>query len=127
MKIGEVAARSGVSVDTVRFYERRGVLAAPERRASGYRSYTSAAVQRIILAKRLQALGLTINEIVDALAAIRAGEVGAEQRERLTTVLDRIDARIAELQATRTEVRRALDACANGRCDFCDLATAITA
>ena len=50
MKIGQVAAQSGVSIDTVRFYERRGVLPVPERTASGYRTYTAATVERILLA-----------------------------------------------------------------------------
>ena len=47
MKIGEVAAGAGVSIDTVRFYERRGVLPEPERTASGYRTYTDASVERL--------------------------------------------------------------------------------
>src|ERR687891_378201 len=67
MKIGQVADRAGVSIDTVRFYERRGVLPVPERTASGYRTYTPATVDRIRLARRLQQLGLTLDEAIDAL------------------------------------------------------------
>ena len=48
MKIGQVATEADVTVDTVRFYERRGVLPTPERRPSGYREYTPAAVERFI-------------------------------------------------------------------------------
>ena len=61
MKIGEVAAGAGVSIDTVRFYERRGVLPEPERTASGYRTYTDASVERLRLARRLQSLGFTLD------------------------------------------------------------------
>ena len=74
MKIGQVADAAGVSVDTVRFYERRGVLPAPERLPSGYRTYGSATVERIRLARRLQALGLTLDEVIDALHATDTGE-----------------------------------------------------
>lgn len=73
MKIGQVADEAGVSVDTVRFYERRGVLPAPDRMPSGYRTYTPAAVQRIRLARRLQTLGLTLDEVIGALHATDRG------------------------------------------------------
>ena len=67
MRIGQVAAESGVSIDTIRFYERRGILPAPSRTAAGYRVYVGAVVERLSLAKRLQGLGLTLDEIASAL------------------------------------------------------------
>src|SRR5690606_34620584 len=73
VKIGEVAASAGVTVDTIRFYERRGVLPEPERRPSGYREYPPDTVQRIQLARSLQRVGLTLDEIVDALHAHDTG------------------------------------------------------
>jgi DNA-binding transcriptional MerR regulator len=57
MKIGEMAKRAGVTIDTVRFYERRGVLPPPERLPSGYRVYDTAAVERVRFARELQASG----------------------------------------------------------------------
>jgi MerR family transcriptional regulator, copper efflux regulator len=121
MKIGQVADLAEVSIDTVRFYERRGVLPPPERTASGYRTYTPATVARIRLARRLQQLGLTLDEVIDALHATDHGEVScASERWRLETVLDRIDDRIAELQATRRHVQDVMTACDNGRCAFAD-------
>src|SRR5688572_29419352 len=102
MKIGQVAAGADVTVDTVRFYERRGVLPPPERRPSGYREYTPAAIERIRMARALQQLGFTLDEIIDGLKAHDAGETSeANQLWRLEAVIDRIDARIAELQSTR--------------------------
>jgi DNA-binding transcriptional MerR regulator len=119
MKIGQVANEAGVSVDTVRFYERRGVLPAPDRLPSGYRTYTSATVQRIRLARRLQALGLTLDEVIDALHASDRDEVScASQRWRLEAVLDRIDARIAELRSVRRDVVGVLARCDRGACVF---------
>jgi len=121
MKIGEVARASGVSVDAVRFYERRGVLPAPERLASGYRIYTSATVARIQLARRLQALGLTLDEVIEALHVADRGDATCEsERWRLEAVLERIDAQVAELQATRREVRRVITACDKGECVLAD-------
>ena len=121
MKIGQVADGAGVSVDTVRFYERRGVLAAPERAPSGYRTYTIATIERIRLARRLQALGLTLDEVIDALHATDRGDASCEsERWRLEAVLERIDTKMDELRAARREVRKVLAACERGCCVFAD-------
>src|SRR5687768_15219255 len=102
MKIGQVAVDADVTVDAVRFYERRGVLPPPERRPSGYREYTPAAVERIRMARALQQLGFTLDEIIDGLNAHDAGETSqTSQLWRLEAVIDRIDTRIADLQQTR--------------------------
>jgi DNA-binding transcriptional MerR regulator len=119
LKIGHVADLAEVSIDTVRFYERRGVLPAPERTSSGYRTYTPATIERIRLARRLQQLGLTLDEIIDALhASDHGGVTCASERWRLEAVLDRIDTKIAELQATRRHVEDVITACNNGTCVF---------
>jgi DNA-binding transcriptional MerR regulator len=119
VKIGQVADLAEVSIDTVRFYERRGVLPPPARTPSGYRTYTSATVERIRLARRLQRLGLTLDEVIDALHATDHGDITCtSERWRLETVLDRIDTKIAELQATRRHVEDVMSACDNGACVF---------
>jgi DNA-binding transcriptional MerR regulator len=119
MKIGELAERSGVSIDTVRFYERRGVLPAPERTESGYRTYTPATVERLRFARRLQHLGFTLDEIIDALAAHDAGSATCEsERWRLDAVQERIDGRIADLRSLRKEINRVLARCDRGDCVF---------
>ncbi|NUT39755.1 MAG: MerR family transcriptional regulator [Thermoactinospora sp.] len=117
MKIGQVAQEAGVSVDTVRFYERRGVLPAAERRPSGYRVFTPAAVERIQMAKSLQELGFTLDEVVDALAAHDQGDATCEsERWRLEAVVTRIDARIAELGRARRAALETLRDCEAGCC-----------
>jgi DNA-binding transcriptional MerR regulator len=99
MKIGEVAGQAGVTVDTVRFYERVGVLPKPARTSSGYRDDTA--------------------DAVDALAAHDAGGATCgSERWRLQAVLDRVDARLAELTALRERIVEAQNACADGRCMF---------
>src|SRR2546423_14959298 len=119
MKIGQVAADAEVTVDTVRFYERRGVLPPPQRRPSGYREYTPATVERIRMARALQQLGFTLDEIIDALRAHDAGETSqASQLWRLEAVVDRIDAKIADLRHTRRAITDTLTECRAGRCRF---------
>jgi DNA-binding transcriptional MerR regulator len=119
VKIGQLASESGVSIDTIRFYERRGLLPAAPRTASGYRVYTDASVARIRRARRLQSLGLTLDEVIGALRAHDQGHASCDtQRWRLEAALDRIDARIAELARLRGDVRDALAACEAGACQL---------
>ena len=119
MRIGEIANRAGVTVDTVRFYERVGVLPAPARTASGYRDYEPDTVGRIQLTRELQAIGFTLSDAVDALAAHDAGGATCEsERWRLDAALSRVDAKLAELNALRRRITQAQDACASGHCLF---------
>lgn len=117
MRIGAVASEAGVTVDTVRFYERVGVLAPPARTESGYRDYAPGAVERIRLTRELQAIGFTLRDAVDALAAHDAGGATCEsERWRLEAALARVDAKLADLEALRRRILQAQAACADGRC-----------
>jgi DNA-binding transcriptional MerR regulator len=119
VKIGEIARQAGVTVDTVRFYERVGVLPPPERTESGYRDFPREVVERIRLTRELQAIGFTLNDAIDALAAHDAGGATCESEQwRLQAVLDRVDAKLAELRALRARIVDAQDACATGHCMF---------
>src|SRR5919106_4113788 len=119
MKIGEIAKQAGVTVDTVRFYERVGVIPAPPRTESGYRDYEPVTVERIQLTRELQAVGFTLADAVDALAAHDAGGATCESEGwRLQVVLDRVDAKLAELNALRERIVQAQNACAGGQCRF---------
>jgi DNA-binding transcriptional MerR regulator len=121
LKIGEVAREAGVTVDAVRFYERRGVLPPAERQPSGYRSYTAETVERIRLTKSLQALGFTLDEVVDALGRLDTGDATcASERWRFEQVLERIDTKMAELRRVRRAVVGVLEASHAGRCQVCD-------
>ena len=119
MKIGELARQADVSIDTIRFYERRGVLPQPERLASGYRTYAEPTVRRIVLARRLQALGFTLDEIVDALHATEDSSATCQsERWRLERVVERLDAQLAALQATRQHITSVMGDCDAGNCAF---------
>ena len=88
-----------------------------ERTGSGYRDYAPGTVERIRLTRELQAIGCTLNEAVDALAAHDAGGATCEsERWRLQAVLDRVDAKVAELTALRARIVVAQEACRSGNC-----------
>jgi DNA-binding transcriptional MerR regulator len=117
MKIGKLAKLAGVSVDTVRYYERRGLIGIPKRQPSGYRVYRHETVDRIHLARRLQALGLTLDEIVDALRAHDSGSATCEsERWRLESVRDRLGVRLSELSALKDLLDATLNRCNNNDC-----------
>jgi DNA-binding transcriptional MerR regulator len=117
MKIGEFAVVVGVSIDAIRFYERRGVLRPAPRTAGGYRTFVQRDLDRVRLARQLQLLGLTIDEVVDALTAHEGnGATCTSERWRLEQVEARIDAQMTALSHTRRLIQDALAACDAGRC-----------
>lgn len=104
IKIGHLASRAGVGVDTVRFYEKRGLLAEPDRTASGYRTYDPATVVRLRFIVRAKELGFTLREIGALLALRGDGDSCAEVRELAAEKIEEIDDRIRSLE----QIRKAL-------------------
>jgi MerR family transcriptional regulator, copper efflux regulator len=106
VRIGQLAARSGYSVRTIRFYEQSGLLPAPSRTPAGYRSYDQDAVTRLRFVRSAQALGLSLAEIAEVLR-IRdhQGPPCSYVAELLDTHITALDARIKELTALRDELR----------------------
>ena len=122
VKIGVIADQARVSIDTVRYYERRGLLSPADRLPSGYRLYTDSAVARIQLARRLQGLGMSLDEVSDAFATHDRGEASCDsERWRLEAVHERITARMAELSAIRDAIDTTLAQCADGHCALRDV------
>jgi MerR family copper efflux transcriptional regulator len=117
LAIGRVAARAGVKVDTVRFYERRGILAIAERRASGYRTFEPQAVERIVFVKELQSLGFTLDEVIGLLRLIDSNTgTCAAARPHLEATLKRTEEKIAALHAVRDRLAAVLAECEGGQC-----------
>jgi DNA-binding transcriptional MerR regulator len=117
LTIGAVAKRAGVAVDTVRYYERRGVLPRAERRRSGYRAFLPQAVDRIVFVKELQAIGFSLDEIVEVLRLADRGVAScASVRGYAQATLNRLDAKVAALTAVRNRLASALSGCADGAC-----------
>lgn len=127
MRIGEIAGEAGVNIQTLRYYERRGLIAPATRRASGYREYDQSDVHRVRFIRRAQDLGFTLQEIADLLA-LQADSVrscgAVEKRASLT--LERIDTKIADLKRMRTGLAKYVHACRDRRSlDSCPLLTAL--
>jgi MerR family copper efflux transcriptional regulator len=117
LTIGKLAAQAEVAVDTVRYYERRGVLPRPSRRGSGYREYPPSMVERIRLIKSLQGMGFNLDEVIEILGDVDAGSAGCErERPRVGKVLFRLDERIHALQRVRRRLTDAVRRCDGGRC-----------
>ncbi len=116
LRIGELARRSGVGVETVRFYERRGLLPDPPRSRSGYRCYPAATVSRIRFIRRAKELGFSLAEI-DELLNLRAapGDACEHVRARAEAKIADIDERIASLRRMRSALDRLRAACLERR------------
>lgn len=112
LTIGQLARRAGVGVETVRFYEREGLLEEPARRSSGYRQYDEEVVRRLQFIKRAKALGFTLGEIADLIAIrIDPSTTRAEVRQRAETKLAAIKAKIHDLRQMQTALCRLVEAC----------------
>jgi DNA-binding transcriptional MerR regulator len=99
LSIGQVARRAGVGVETVRFYEREGLLEEPPRRASGYRQYSEEVVKRIGFIKRAQALGFSLREISEELLLLRV-----DAQTSCDEVKQRTEAKVAEVERKLVEL-----------------------
>jgi DNA-binding transcriptional MerR regulator len=112
MRIGEVAAKAGVNVQTIRFYERHGLLKQPRRLPSGYRDYPAGTVRIITFIKRNQKLGFSLKEIGRTLSAMAAGSPGAlNRRTDIEKRIQALDEQILALQMTRDQLASCLEAC----------------
>lgn len=112
LSIGQVARCAGVGVETVRFYEREGLLEEPERRASGYRQYSQEAVTQIRFIKRAQQLGFSLKEIQELLTLRVDGKTSCEQvKERAAAKLAEVEQKIVELQSMRQALLRVTSLC----------------
>jgi DNA-binding transcriptional MerR regulator len=128
VRVGEVAERAGVNVETLRYYERLGLLPAPERTPSGHRRYDDETVRFLGAIKEAQAVGFTLAEIAEYLRA--AGRSGAPPSETLrvgmASKIDQIDERIAALRRMRDELARVVG-CACTSLDHCTCGAAYLA
>lgn len=112
LKIGDVAAAAGVKVQTLRYYEDRGLIYPPRRTEGGFRLYVSDAVGRVRFIKKAQALGFTLDEILDLLSLDGAtGTTCRQMRERVTRKLDDVDMKIRQLRKLRCSLAALADRC----------------
>ena len=106
MRSGELAAAAGVTVETLRYYERRGLLPEPERSLGGHRAYGPEALTLLRVVKAAQRLGFTLDEIAGLVGARR----GPGLRESAVAKLADVEARIADLRTVRTALENVIAA-----------------
>lgn len=114
--IGELARQANVHVETLRYYERRGLIPRPQRTVSNYRVYSSEDLRRVKFIKQAQGLGFSLNEI-KKLLALRATPRArcADVRRYATKKIEDIDARIHSLARMRKTLEKLLDECSGNR------------
>lgn len=127
LTIGALAKRADVGIDTVRFYERRGLLPKPERTNSGYRLYDHGTVARIDFIRRAKRLGFTLDEIQTLLRLQDQGGRKADVRNLTQQKLFEIDSRIRDLEQIRAVLRKLARTCSGqGNVDSCPIIEAIS-
>lgn len=128
MKIGEAAGASGCHIETIRYYERVGLLPTPARTDSGYRHYTKEQVQRLRFITRGRELGFSLDEIRSLLAladdeSLSCGDVDRLARQHL----EEIRTRVRELNRMVRELERTISGCQGGRRAHCTILDALRA
>lgn len=117
LRVAELAAAVGLSPDTIRYYERAGLLPAPARTAGGYRAYDDMAVDRLRFIQGAQRLGLRLKDIADLLAVRDTGVCPCEPAEHLLRRrLADVDAQLTRLAALRAEMVAMIEALPSAEC-----------
>jgi MerR family copper efflux transcriptional regulator len=126
LSIGKLAKLGGVRIDTVRYYERNGLLAPSARLASGYRRYGELELARLRFIRKAQMLGFSLKEI-ETLLNLSARRNVAQVKRAAQTKLEDVEARIADLQRVRDGLTLLIDACpGHGRASECPILRALS-
>ncbi len=127
VNIGQLARQAGVPIDTVRYYERQGLLATAQRSAGGYRVFSDTDLTRLRFIRRAKALGFTLEEIGELLRlSDHRGQDMAQVRETAVHRLQDIQQRIAELQRVHAALEQLVEACpGHGDLDRCPILGAL--
>lgn len=126
MRISELSDRSGVNAETVRYYERIGLVPAPPRTASGYRRYGESHVRRLQMVRRSRELGFSIDEIRALIGmSKRSSPTCLDAKDLARRQLAAIDARIVSLRRLRCELHRIVDGCTGTDVQGCRIIDAL--
>lgn len=118
MTIGELAAAAAVNVETIRYYEREGILPEPPRTASGYRQYDEIDRWRLAFIRRGKALGFSLKDIAELLGAGDGRSVDEVLRVAASRMLQ-LDRELGDLTRTREPLGRLIETCETGSDDDC--------
>ena len=126
MTIGRLAKQAGVAIDTIRYYERNGLIPEPSRRLSGYREYGATDVARLRFILRAKDLGFTLAEIGELLSLSADRDVRGVKR-RAEGRLEQVEHKIEELQRVRRGLKTLIDACpGHGDLERCPIIAALS-
>lgn len=127
MKIGELAQKAHVNIDTVRYYEKQGLLPEPQRLDSGYREYAAADVSRLRFVRRAKALGFTLVEIRELLELSRCrDEDMATMKAAAMQKLGDVEEKLAELTRIRNGLKVLVASCpGHGALEQCPILSAL--
>ena len=124
LTIGKLAAAAEINVETIRYYQRTGLIQEPVKPASGYRIYPETTLQRILFIKRAQRLGFTLKEIEELL------ELGSNHctdiREKAELKRDLIQQQINDLQALQSTLNSLIDSCCHGHDNNCPIVESLS-
>ena len=128
MKIGELASKAEVNIDTVRYYERQGLLPAPQRLRSGYRQYQPQDVSRLRFVRRAKALGFTLLEIRDLLElSAQRGKDMAGMKAAAMHKLNDVEEKLGELTRIRDGLKTLVASCpGHGALEKCPILNALS-
>lgn len=124
ISIGEVAKRTDLGVETIRFYEREGLIEEPPRKLSGYRQYPENVIERIRFIRRAKDLGFSLKEIRELLELQKNEAATAADVKKVTEAkVEELTQKMLELEKMKTTLNRLIDECAEGSAKACSLFT----
>ncbi|TXI04371.1 MAG: MerR family transcriptional regulator [Rhizobium sp.] len=126
LTIGKLAAQADVAIDTVRYYERAGLLPEPPRRESGYREYPVETIKRLRFIRRAKALGFSLPEIAELLDLSSSSADVRKIKNAAQSKLKLLDEKIAELTRVRDGLQKLVKTCpGHGKADACPILNAL--
>jgi MerR family mercuric resistance operon transcriptional regulator len=127
LTIGQVSRHAGIGIETVRFYERQGLIREPERKASGYRLYSADVIDRLRFIKRTRELGFSLAEIEELLSLRADPSISCEEvRRRASEKIAEVEAKIADLERIRGALLAVTAACDDRTASECPLLEALS-
>jgi Cu(I)-responsive transcriptional regulator len=127
MKIGTLARRAGTNVETVRYYERIGLVAAPARTDGNYRDYSDADVTRLAFIRHARGLGFELVDVRALLGLADQPQRDCREVDEITSAhLQTVEAKISQLESLRGELKRMLSQCAGGHVADCRIMEALS-
>jgi MerR family mercuric resistance operon transcriptional regulator len=125
LTIGDLARRTGVNVETIRYYERIGVASPPPRTRGGHRAYDEAMVRRLAFIKRCRDLGFTLEDIRALLSLVAGGSTCGEVRALTEAHLTKVRDKIADLRRMEVVLAAMITECRDGTVPQCPIVDAL--